>query len=216
MAMTPEERKAYAKEYYEKYRKKGLKKGRKRGKGKVATKKSKAKVKTENIVGVSSSGLNEAGAVQFALAKDKLKKEMNEALTNETDPTKREAIKREYHQKMLAESQKLKSDPQYAKAKAQSKTSGAKANKTSNKSKGKKSKKKKTKDVVVEVPQSQPQTPDPGSETLELHIQQMNEKLDKLEEKIMSMTDEEKAKVKLEVEDLLAELKKARNKDENQ
>lgn len=106
-----------AHEYYEKYRKKGLKKGRKKG---TAKKKgsSKKKAKQTNLVGLSTAGLNDNGRMQAAMVKENIKKEMNEALSKETDPAKRESIRQEYQNKALSEISNLKNNPQYAKAKA--------------------------------------------------------------------------------------------------
>ena len=102
-----------AHEYYIKYRKKGLKKGRKKGRRKRA-----AKPKQVSLLGISTSGLNDAGRMQAALIKDRLKKEMNEAMQKETDPVKKEAIRQEYQNKALEEVTALKNDAQYAKPKA--------------------------------------------------------------------------------------------------
>lgn len=100
-----------AHEYYVKYRKKGIKKGRKKGKSKTSTKKT-------NLVGLSTGGLNDQGKMQWAMAKEKLKTDMNAALAKAKTPEEKEKIRQEYQKKALSELQKMKSDPSMAKAKA--------------------------------------------------------------------------------------------------
>lgn len=103
--------KAKAHDYYEKYTKKGLKKGRKKGKKKAKS----TKIKTQSLIGVSSGGLNSDGAIEAALVKDRIKKEMNEALKNAKTDAERDDIKRAYSKKANAEIEKLKHDPKFAK-----------------------------------------------------------------------------------------------------
>jgi hypothetical protein len=103
--------KAKAHDYYEKYTKKGLKKGRKKGKKKAKS----TKIKTQSLIGVSSGGLNSDGAIEAALVKDRIKKEMNEALKSAKTDAERDDIKRAYSKKANAEIEKLKHDPKFAK-----------------------------------------------------------------------------------------------------
>lgn len=109
--------KAKAHEYYEKYKKKGLKKGRKKGKKKA----SAPKVKSQSLAGTSTAGLNSDGAIEATIIKDRLKKEMNEALQSAKTDAEREEIRREFSKKANAEIEKLKSDPKFAKPKAEKK-----------------------------------------------------------------------------------------------
>ena len=118
-----------AHEYYENYTKKGKLKGRGKGSKK---KTSKKKGKTTNLIGLSTSGLNDEGKMEFALMKEKLTGEMNAALKNAKNDGEKDAIRREYQKKALSEVQKLKSSPQYQSAKKSSKGSS----KSSGSSKG--------------------------------------------------------------------------------
>ena len=117
-----------AHEYYLKYRKKGLKKGRKKGRRRAT------KPKQVSLIGISTGGLNDAGKMQAALIKDRVKKEMNEALQKETDPVKREAIRQEYQNKALEQVSALKADAQYAKPKSTRSSSRKKSSESSNSS----------------------------------------------------------------------------------
>lgn len=101
---------AKAHEYYVNYRKKGLKKGRKKGTGKTTTTKSK----TSSLLGVSTSGLNDEGKIQAALTKEKLKKEMNAALSKASTDEERDKIRVEYSRKAQQAMAKLKADSKYA------------------------------------------------------------------------------------------------------
>lgn len=109
-----------AHEYYVKYRKKGIKKGRKKGsaKTKSSRKTKKATVKKVNLVGISNSGLNDEGKMQYALLKEKLKDEMNAAMQAASTPEEKERIRMEFQKRALDEVNKLKSDSQYAVKKA--------------------------------------------------------------------------------------------------
>lgn len=114
-----------AHEYYLKYRKKGIKKGRKKGRRRAT------KPKQVSLIGISTGGLNDAGKMQAALIKDRVKKEMNEALQKETDPVKREAIRQEYQNKALEQVSALKADAQYAKPKSTRSSSRKKSSESS-------------------------------------------------------------------------------------
>lgn len=118
-----------AHEYYVNYRKKGLKKGRKKGTGKS---------RTTGLLGVSAAGLNSDGAVEAAVIKDRLKKEMNEKLKGAKTEEEKIAIRKEYAKKANEEIAKLRSDPKFARAKA-TKTSSSKGSSGSKSSGGSRS-----------------------------------------------------------------------------
>lgn len=122
---------AAAHEYYIKYRKKGLKKGRKKGTSKV-------KSGTTSLLGTSIAGFNDEGRIQAALIKDKLKKEMNEALKKASSDEEKEKIRIEYSRKAVQQIAALKNNAQYAKPKAtkssSGKSSGSKSRERSEKS----------------------------------------------------------------------------------
>lgn len=103
--------------YYMQYRKKGLKKGRTKGTGK---KKTGAKVKKTNLLGQTTSGLNDSGRIQAALVKEKMTAEMNAALAKATTQEEKDAIRVEYSQKAQEQIASLKNDPKYAQAKKES------------------------------------------------------------------------------------------------
>lgn len=113
---------AKAHEYYVNYTKKGLKKGRKKGKGTTA--------KTSTLLGSNAYGLNDDGRVQAALIKEKIKKEMNEALKGAGSDEEKEKIRVEYSKKAMQQIAALRNDPKYAKPKA-TKTSSSKGSKSS-------------------------------------------------------------------------------------
>lgn len=108
-----------AHEYYINYRKKGLKKGRKKAKSTstLSTKKTTTKKSKESIVGISTVGLNDEGKMEFALIKQDLKKQMNDALDKAKTDEDKARIRREFHNKALEAVQNLKADTKYAKAK---------------------------------------------------------------------------------------------------
>lgn len=186
--------KAKAHEYYLKYRKKGLLKGRKKGTAvKTSTKKKgkskkTAKGKQENLVGLSTAGLNDAGRMQAALTKDKLKKEMNEKLAKETDPAKRDAIRNEYQQKALAATNALKNDPTMAKAKASGKSGGSKG---SSKSGGKGSSGG-SKDKGEEGTDKQSKTSQKSTTNANM-VKEAKKMIDNLRKRLLTMTADERA-----------------------
>ena len=177
MAYDPQK----AHEYYEKYRKKGLKKGRKRGRKKAAT----TKQKSVGLIGLSSSGLNEKGKFEAQLVKEKLKKEMNDALSKATSAEERDNIRREYQAKASSAIADLQKNTDFAKPQKEKK---AKEAKTSNSKKSSSSSEK-------------------SAET-KAKIQELSSKLDSLTEKINSMSTEQKTQVKQQLTDLLNEWKK--------
>lgn len=120
-----------AHEYYKQYRKKGLKKGRTKGTGK---KKTGAKVKKTNLLGQTTSGLNDSGRIQAALVKEKMTAEMNAALAKATTQEEKDAIRVEYSQKAQEQIASLKNDPKYAQAKKES-AKGSKGSKGSTRKK---------------------------------------------------------------------------------
>ena len=181
---------AAAHEYYIKYRKKGLKKGRKKGK-------DKAKVKSTNLVGLSSSGLNEAGKMEAALIKDKIKKEMNAALSKAKTDEEREKIRREYQQKALDAINKLKTDSKYAQAKA---AKAAKATKSSGSAKA-------AKTTKASTGSSKGTTKSASSEATQASIKNIEAKLDSLSAKLESLSDEQKQQVKAEVNEVITQIR---------
>ena len=111
-----------AHEYYEKYRKKGLKKGRKRGTGrkKVSSgrrgrrKKAAAqKIKKESLIGLSNSGLNEAGKMQWAMQKKELQEKMNAELQAASSDEQKAEIRERYQNQALESLMKIKTDNKY-------------------------------------------------------------------------------------------------------
>lgn len=103
-----------AHEYYVQYRKKGKKKGRKKGKSEKKT----------SLIGLSTAGLNDAGKMQWAMEKEALAAEMNEALKGAKTPEERQRIRSEYQNRALQALQKIKSNPSTAQAKKSSSKSG--------------------------------------------------------------------------------------------
>ena len=193
--------KAKAHEYYEKYRKKGLKKGRKKGKKKTATTKKKRK-STESLVGLSSSGLNDAGKMQAALVKQDLKKKMNEALEKAGSEEEKAKVRQSYHALALQEFQKLKADAKYAQPKKTkttkaktTKASTGKTSKSTEKKSSSKKKKKKVKNRAIDERQKE-------------QTQELTKRLDDLEKKIDELTQEQKETVKAELTDVFESLKK--------
>lgn len=120
---------AKAHEYYLKYRKKGLKKGRKKGK-------KKASVKKTNLVGLSTSGLNDEGRMEYALIKERITSDMNAELSKASTPEQKLEIRRKYQQQALNEVNNLKNNSKYAKAKANTSKSKSGSTKSGSSSKG--------------------------------------------------------------------------------
>lgn len=224
MAMTPQEKKAYAKEYYQKYTKKGLKKGRKKGK--------KKKAATSSLLGVSSAGLNPDGMIEAAVIKETLKKEMNAALAKAKTPEEQLAIRKEYSKKANDQIQKLKSDPKFAKAKTPRTTTSSKTPKSSSSS-GSSSKSRsesrsgsrsesnssQTQSQVQPQTQTQTQTQDqtqkvsepaietPAPTTEEEQLQTISDHIQELSAVLASLSVEQKQVVKNQISDILDNLK---------
>lgn len=123
-----------AHEYYMKYRKKGLLKGRKKGKGKVSSKGKKGskksskaktpKIKKESLVGLSNSGLNEAGKMEWAAQKKAIQEQMNTELQSATDDAQKSEIRKKYQQMALDKLTEIKGDAQYGDGKKKSMPNG--------------------------------------------------------------------------------------------
>lgn len=116
-----------AHEYYIKYRKKGLLKGRKKGKGKGSKKSSKAKtpkIKKESLVGLSNSGLNEAGKMEWAVQKKDLQDKMNQELQSATSEEQKAEIRKKYQEQALAKLTEIKNDSKYHDEKIEGSASG--------------------------------------------------------------------------------------------
>lgn len=216
-----------AHDYYVQYRKKGLLKGRKLGtkaegadtsakktKKKGSAKKGKKKgaakkTKQENLVGLSSSGLNDAGKMEAAMAKESLKKEMNEALGKAKTDAEKAQIKKDFQAKALKKIQDIKANSQFATPKKESKakTSSKTPKKTKDSPKKSKKSSKKTKASVAQSSTSSASSTVTASPTQEI-TNAMNERLDVLEQRLDSLTTEQKEQVKTELTDVLAQLKK--------
>lgn len=112
-----------AHEYYEKYRKKGLKKGRKKGSRK--TKKAKVpKVKKESLVGLGTSGLNEAGKMEWSAKKKELQEQMNAELQSATSDADKAEIRKKYQEKALETLTSIKSNMDYGDGKKHTSNGG--------------------------------------------------------------------------------------------
>lgn len=187
MAQSAAEKKAKAHEYYMEYRKKGKKKGRKKGSGKKTSGKKGAQT---GLLGVTSSGLNAEGTIEAAAIKDRVKKEMNEALGKAKTDEEKMAIRKEYANKANSEIAKLKADPKFAKAKA---TKGSSKSSGGSKSSGSKSSKSSSSKSSGSNAQA---------------VSQIKDSIAQLESKLASMTDEQKAQVKESIQTQLDAIKK--------
>ena len=192
-----------AHEYYEKYKKKGLKKGRKKG-----TKKAK-KGKQTNLVGLSTGGLNDEGKMQWAMAKEKLKNEMNAAMSKAKTQEEKDKIRAEYQNKALAELSRMKSDSATAKPKKEkvaknSSKASSKGSKSSSKGSSKSSPKSSSKESEK-------------SSQAEM-VEQIKDSIAQLQEKLSSLTDEQKGQIKETIQaqiDLIREKLKGKLTDIN-
>lgn len=214
MAQSEAEKKKKAHEYYMEYRKKGLKKGRKKSKTKAKAKSSK---KT-SLVGLQTGGLNEQGAMQWALAKEKLTSEMNSALGKAKTQAEKDQIRQQYQQKALSELQKLKKDPSMAKAstsKSSKSSSGSKSSGGSSKSSGGSSKSSGSSSSSAKTSTSSANSADVAQVTKAVEqmkdvVSQLQEKLldDDVKDKISSMSEEQKQAVRSTIETAIADLRK--------
>lgn len=209
--------KAKAHDYYEKYTKKGLKKGRKKGKKKAKS----TKIKTQSLIGVSSGGLNSDGAIEAALVKDRIKKEMNEALKNAKTDAERDDIKRAYSKKANAEIEKLKHDPKFAKVtqKKEKKQKAPKSPKSSS-SKGSSSRVSSSKSSSSKASSSKSATPKSSvstkASTSEVKAEEQPktesertlDTIKDLQAKLDTMTEEQKELAKELISSLIDEYKK--------
>jgi hypothetical protein len=184
---------AKAHEYYMKYRKKGLKKSRKK-----STKK-KASTKTTSLVGLSSSGLNDAGKMQAALIKENIKAEMNAAIAKAKTPAERNAIRQEYQNKALTEIGKLKNDPRYAQAKSSGKSSG----KTGGKSSGSKASSGK---VSAASSKTTTKIDTAKQKAIAAATQEAETQIKAMLDKIRTMSSEEKQDAKFKIQDALNQI----------
>ena len=196
-----------AHEYYINYRKKGLKKGRKKGKGKV---------KTVSLLGTSTANLNDEGKIQAALIKEKLKKEMNEALKKATTDEEKEKIRVEYSRKAAKQLAALRSDPKYAKPKAAKKTTGnskSSSSKSSKKSSSGSSEAKssaseqKTEAITSTKKAPEVITPAALNEVTPETVTKIGEFAEKLKSMAKHLTPEQKASVQKTIESLIDKLK---------
>lgn len=210
MAQSEAEKKAKAHEYYMEYTKKKKKKGRKKGKAKTKAKKAK-KI---SLVGLSTGGLNEQGAMQWAMAKEKLTNEMNSALGKAKTQEEKDKIRQEYQQKALSELQKMKSDPSMAKAKAtksSKSSSGSKSSKNSSKSSSK-SGSSTEKSTNTASKQATEQMTEAVGQMADL-VTQLTQKLlgnsaEGIESQLANLTDEQKVLIRTNIQSTIDAIKK--------
>lgn len=180
-----------AHEYYIKYRKKGLLKGRKKGKKKTTTSKKrgrKSAAKKQNLIGLSTGGLNDTGKMQWAMAKESLTTQMNQALSKAKTDQEKLQIRQEFQNKALEQLQKIKSDPSAAKQKATStKSSGSKKSSGSSKSSFSKSSSSKS---------SSGSSSSAATEKLKATVEELNNTVAELSKTIQALTQEQKTQVK--------------------
>lgn len=189
-----------AHEYYIKYRKKGLKKGRKKGS-------SKTKTGSTTFLGVSSQGFNDEGRIQAALIKEKLKKEMIEALKKATTDEEKEKIRVEYSRKAAQQLAALRSDPKYAKPKAAKKTTGN-SRSSSGSSRAKSSASgQKTEEATSTKKAPEVITPAALNEVTPETVTKIGEFADRLKSMAKNLTPEQKASVQKTVQSLIDKLK---------
>ena len=192
-----------AHEYYEKYKKKGLKKGRKKGKKKAA------KGKQTNLVGLSNSGLNDTGKMQWAMAKEKLKTEMNAALAKAKTPEEKDKIRAEYQNKALEQLKQMKSNSSLTQAKKQkaakssskgssSKGSSSKGNSSGSRASGSGSAKTSSSSAVKTTTQTaQTATPTAATNaTVTQTLQKIQDTISQIQEKLENLPEEKKAEIK--------------------
>lgn len=214
-----------AHEYYEKYRKKGLKKGRKKGRKKSTSK----KVKQQTLIGLSTSGLNDAGKMNWAMAKKDLQDQMNAEIAKATTDEQKAEIRADYQDKALKTLQDMKKDPSFVQAKS-SKSSSKSGSKSSNKNgsksgsknsgsaSNKSSKSKGTKTAVAKSNTSAKSISYGSASTAArtvsneefAKIKEMSEQIEQLKAKLATMSARQKAKVKESIQTMIVELKKVK------
>lgn len=211
MAYDPEK----AHEYYMKYRKKGLLKGRKRKSTATANSKKGSKKKI-NLVGLSTSGLNEAGAMKWALAKERLTNEMNTAMSQAKTPEEKDKIRQEYQNKALAELQAIKSDPSTAKAKTTKARSagGSKSSGTKEKSNKKDSSKESDTTSTEEKPKKSKKAKKLSAEQIKkakAQKKKVEDKIGQLRARLSTMSEIERNDLKNQLQDEIARLTAKKN-----
>lgn len=191
-----------AHEYYEKYKKKGLKKGRKKGKKKAT------KGKQTNLVGLSNSGLNDTGKMQWAMAKEKLKTEMNAALAKAKTPEEKDKIRAEYQNKALEQLKQMKSNSSLAQAKKQkaakssSKGSSSKGSSSGSRASGSGSAKTSSSSAVKTTTQTAQTTTPTAATTAATNtavtqtLQKIQDTISQIQEKLENLPEEKKAEIK--------------------
>lgn len=190
-----------AHEYYENYTKKGLKKGRKKSTKKTKGKKT-AKAKTESLVGLSTSGLNDRGLMQAAMIKESIKGEMNTALAKAKTPEERAAIKQEYQNKAFDAISKLKSDPATAKAQ----TSKAKSGSSKSSSGSSKSSSGSNSKSSSKTASSTKKNTAARDEAIKAATDMANQQIDNMYNRIKSMSPEQREAAKIKLEDVINEI----------
>lgn len=188
---------AKAHEYYINYRKKGLKKGRKKGTGKA---------KTTGLLGVSAAGLNSDGAVEAAVIKDRIKKEMNEKLKGAKTEAEKIAIRKEYAKKANDEIAKLRSDPRFARAKA-AKASSSKGSSGSKSSGGSRGSSGRNAGSTSSARSTSAVTPTALTPQLKNTINQLSKQLKDAQEKIESLNEVDRANLREQMQGILTRLR---------
>lgn len=217
-----------AHEYYEKYRKKGLKKGRKKGRKKTTS----SKIKKQSLLGLSTSDLNDAGKMNWAMAKKDLQDQMNAELIKAATPEQRAEITKDYQNKALKALQDMKKDPSFAQAKSSkssksgsksgnknssksgSKSSGSASNKSNKSSKSSKSKGAKTATAkktasakAISYGSASTAARTVSNEEF-TKIKEMAEQIEQLKAQIAVMPVEQKTRLKNSIQTMIGKLKK--------
>lgn len=214
-----------AHEYYEKYRKKGLKKGRRKGRKRTTS----SKIKKQSLLGLSTFGLNDAGKMNWAMAKKDLQDQMNAEIAKATTDEQKAEIRADYQGKALKALQDMKKDPSFAQAKSSksgSKSGGKSSNKNSGKSKSKNSgsaankssKSKKTKTATAKKAASTKAISYGSASTAArtvsneefAKIKEMAEQIEQQKAQIAAMSAEQKARLKTSIQTMIVKLKKVK------
>ena len=214
---------AKAHEYYEKYKKKGLKKGRKRGRKKTTS----SKTKKQSLLGLSTSGLNDAGKMNWAIAKKDLQDQMNAEIAKATTDEQKAEIRSDYQNRALKTLQDMKKDPSFAQAKSSksgkssessnksgsksgSKSSGSAANKSSKSKRSKTAAAKSTTSAKAVSHGSASTAARTVSNEEFTKIKEMSEQIEELKTRLAAMSIEQKAKVRDSVRLMIDKLKKVK------